>query len=93
MDDETRRKLKNRLRRAQGQLGAAERELEATDDCIELLNRLAAVEGALAKARAVLLTHHIETCVAEALKSGRDGSREVLVDELTDVLGKQLGRT
>ncbi len=92
MDDETRRKLRNRLRRAQGQLSAAERALDETDDCIDLLNRLAAVEGALTKARSVLLTHHIESCVADALKSGGAASRAVLVDELMDVLGKQLGR-
>ena len=92
MDDETRRKLRNRLRRAQGQLAAVERTLDETDDCIDLLNQLAAVEGALAKARAVLLTHHIESCVADTLESGDKASREVLVDELLDVLGKQFGR-
>lgn len=92
VDNETRRKLRNRLRRANGQLAGVERALDETDDCIDLLNQLAAVEGALAKARAVLLTHHIESCVAGALESGDAESRDVLVDELMDVIGKQLGR-
>lgn len=92
MDNETRRKIRNRVRRAQGQLGAVERALNETDDCIDLLNRIATVEGALAKARAVLLTHHIESCVADALESGDDGARGVAIDELMDVIGKQLGK-
>jgi len=92
MDLDTRRKIKNRLRRAQGQLSAAERALNDSDDCIELINKLATVEGALAKARAVLLTHHIESCVADALESGDAGSRSVVIDELMDVIGKQLGK-
>lgn len=92
MNQETQKKVKNRIRRAQGQLAAVERTLDDSDDCILLLNQLAAVEGALAKARAVLLTHHIESCVADALESGSPAAKSVMVDELMDVIGKQIGR-
>lgn len=92
MNSETHRKIRNRLRRAQGQLTAVERSLEESADCIDVLNQLAAVEGALGKARAVLLAHHIETCVVDALESGDGSDRGVLVDELMDVIGKQIGR-
>lgn len=92
MDDATRRKLRNRLRRAQGQLAAVERDLEGSDDCVTLLNHLSAVEGALAKARGVLLTHHVEACVTDVLQSGSDAGRAETIDELMDVIGRQIGR-
>ena len=92
MDDISRQKLRNRIRRAQGQLAAAERAIDDTDDCVALMHRLSAVEGALAKARAALLTHHVESCVATALASGDATARMLVLDALMDVVGKQLGR-
>lgn len=92
MDDATRRKLRNRLRRAQGQLTAVERELEENEDCVALLHQLSAVEGALAKARAVLLNHHIESCVSDALRSGGGADRAEIIDELMELIGRQIGR-
>lgn len=92
MDDATRKKLRNRLRRAHGQLAAVERLLGDEDDCVELLTQLSAVEGALAKARGVLLQHHVETCVAGAMKTGSAPKRAEIVDELMEVIGRQLGR-
>ncbi len=92
MDEPTRRKLRNRLRRAHGQLAAVERSIEADLDCVAVLTQIAAVEGALAKARAVLLGHHVESCVAEAMGHGDPAERAAQIDELLDLIGRQLGR-
>ncbi len=92
MDEITSRKLRNRLRRAQGQLAAVEKGVQESDDCVALLTQLSAVEGALAKARALLLTHHVEACVSDVLKSGTKAERSEIMDDLMELVGRQLGK-
>ena len=90
MDPVTAKKLKHRLRRAQGQLAAIERGLDENVACLDLVTQLSAAEGAVARARAQLLTHHIEACVSDALASGTKKKRAEIVGDLMNVIGRQL---
>ena len=56
--------------------------------CVDVLLQIAAVQGALDQVRKLLLGRHIESCVAEALRSGSRGERQRKVEELLDVFSR-----
>lgn len=86
-DAQTKQKLKNRLRRVQGQVGGLLRMLDEDAYCVDLLLQLAAVQGALGKVSEQLLASHVRTCLAEACESGRREQQQKL-DELVDVFSR-----
>lgn len=88
MNDGTRQKLLNRLRRAQGQLSAIHRMVEDDAYCVDTLLQIAAVRGALDKAGQVLLRYHIENCVSQACNSGDERERQQKIDELMEVFAR-----
>lgn len=58
------RQILNRLRRAQGQLGAVISMVEAGRDCDEVVTQLAAVSKALDRAGFKLLATGLKDCLA-----------------------------
>lgn len=54
--------VKNRLSRAQGQLGGVIRMLEENRDCTEVLTQLAAAQAAVSKAAFALISSGIANC-------------------------------
>ena len=88
MDDETRADAKARLRRVAGQVGGIERMIDEGRYCIDILLQIAAIQGALSEVGRVVLANHIETCLAEALKSGNARERKAKVDEILDILSR-----
>ncbi|MEZ5331090.1 MAG: metal-sensitive transcriptional regulator [Thermoanaerobaculia bacterium] len=91
MDETTKNKLLQRLRRAEGQVTALSRMVEEEKDCVDVLTQIAAVRGALAKAGQLLLGQHLETCVRDAFASGDEAVRDRQVDELMDIFGRYGG--
>ncbi len=86
-----RRRLLRRLSRADGQLAAIRRMVEEDAYCVDILVQIAAVRGALGRVGQMLLSSHIEHCVANAFRSGDDAERERQVDELMDVFSRYGG--
>lgn len=91
MDQELRKKLLGRTKRAQGQLAAVQRMLETDGDCSEVLLQLAAVKGALGRIGEMLLRSHIETCVRDTVQSGDLSEREAVMDDLIAVFARYGG--
>ncbi|MEI7779064.1 MAG: metal-sensitive transcriptional regulator [Actinomycetes bacterium] len=60
----------NRLRRAEGQLGAVIRMLEDGRDCQDVVTLLAAVSKALDKAGFAIVASGLRQCVSQPEKSG-----------------------
>jgi len=67
----------NRLRRAQGQLGAVISMVEQGKDCRSVVTQLSAVSSALDKAGFAIIATAMKECVAEDGKSGKDGDLSV----------------
>ena len=68
--DDTMRQLENRLNRMIGQLGGIKKMLEDNRYCGDILTQVAAVESALQNFGYLVLREHLETCVADEIKSG-----------------------
>ncbi len=92
MDADTKLKVLGRLRRIEGQVQGIQRMLEEDKYCVDILLQLAAVQGAVEQAQKLLLGEHIESCVADAIRSGNARDRQKKVEELLDVFSRFSGR-
>jgi DNA-binding FrmR family transcriptional regulator len=67
----------NRLRRAQGQLGAVISMVEQGKDCRSVVTQLSAVAGALDKAGFWIIASAMKECVAEDGSVAKEGDLSV----------------
>jgi len=72
-----------RLRTAIGHLQAVLRMVNDDTYCPEIMKQLSAVQGSLERVNRIVLRNHLETCVATAMREGRD---EEIVEELMTAL-------
>ena len=85
VNEETRQKAMARLNRIEGQVQGVQRMVEEGKYCVDILLQISAIQGALEQVRKILLGRHIESCVAEAMGSGRKADRQKKIDELLEV--------
>lgn len=76
--------LINRLSRIEGQVRGIKKMIEEDAYCTDILVQVSAITAALNSFNKVLLSNHINTCVADNIKQG---NMEV-VDELVTTLQK-----
>ncbi len=88
LNDETKAKARGRLRRIEGQVQGLQRMLDSDAYCVDILLQISAVQGALDQVQKLLVGRHIESCVADALRSGSKSERQQKVDELLDVFSR-----
>jgi len=88
MDADTKRRVSTRLRRIAGQVAGIERMVAEDRYCVDVLLQVAAVRAALDQVGKVVLESHVETCVADALASGRPRERKQKIAELMEVFSR-----
>lgn len=88
MQEETRQQAQKRIRRIAGQVEGIQRMVEQDRYCVDILLQVAAARAALDGVGKLLLNAHVETCVAEALASGKPKARKEKVAELMEVFSK-----
>lgn len=88
IDEETKRRALARLNRIEGQVQGVQRMVEEEKYCVDILMQISAIQGALEQVRKILLGRHIESCVAEAMASGREGVRQKKIEELLEVFSR-----
>jgi DNA-binding FrmR family transcriptional regulator len=88
LSEETKGKARGRLRRIEGQVQGLQRMIDGDAYCVDVLLQISAVQGALEQVQKLLLGQHIESCVADALRSGSKSERQQKVEELLDVFSR-----
>ncbi len=88
MTPDTREQARRRLRKIAGQVAALERMVDEDRYCVDILLQIAAVRGALDKAGKLLLEGHVQTCVTDAIRSGRAKDRNEKLGELIEVFAR-----
>ncbi len=67
------RETLKRLSYIEGHLAGVKRMLEEDKYCVDILKQTFAIRRAIEKVEAMLLEGHLETCVVEGVRSGREG--------------------
>ena len=88
LNDEAKAKARGRLRRIEGQVQGLQRMIEADAYCVDVLLQISAVQGALEQVQKLLLGRHIESCVADALRTGSRSERQQKIEELLEVFSR-----
>ena len=85
------KKLQPRLKKIEGQVKGLSRMIEKGEYCVDILQQISAVSGALKAAGLIILENHINTCVRQAMVS-RDGQEvKEKIEELMEIYKKFTG--
>ncbi|MEW8986141.1 MAG: metal-sensitive transcriptional regulator [Bacillus sp. (in: firmicutes)] len=79
-------KIKNRVKRIEGQLRGILRMMEEDKDCKEVITQLSAARTAIDRTIGVVVSSNLIKCVRDAEGSGQDS--EQLVKDAVDLLVK-----
>lgn len=72
MKEPTRTDVLKRLNFIEGHLDGIRRMVEADKYCVDVLHQTHAVRRAIEKMESMMLAGHLETCVVEGIRDGRD---------------------
>ncbi len=86
MNEDTRPRLLNRLRRIEGQVRGVARMVEEDRYCIDVLTQLQAVRAALARVEIEMLKSHLGHCIESAIVSGDQAEQRRKAGELIELL-------
>lgn len=85
-EEEEKKKLLNRLKKAEGQIRGIEKMVEDSAYCPDILIQVSAVTSALNAFNKELLASHIKSCVVDDIRKGNDE----VIDELVSVIQKTM---
>lgn len=91
-DTTTKAKALGRLRRIEGQVQGLQRMVSGDAYCVDILLQISAVQGALEQVQKLLLGRHVESCVADAFRSGSRAERQRKIGELLEVFSRFGGK-
>ena len=70
------------LRRIEGQVRGVQRMIEERKYCIDILNQIYAVKGALSRVEEKILEKHFRNCVTEAVTGSSEEEKQQKMDEI-----------
>lgn len=76
------------LRRIEGQVRGVQKMIEGRKYCIDILNQLAAVRGALARVEEKILVKHFRNCVTEAIRGNSEKEKQQKLDEILRLINQ-----
>jgi len=77
-------KVKNRLKRMEGQIRGVLKMMEEEKDCKDVVIQLSAIRSAVDRTAALIVSMNLERCIREA----KDGESEELIKEAVNLLVK-----
>ncbi|MFC1675634.1 metal-sensitive transcriptional regulator [Planctomycetota bacterium] len=74
------------LRRIEGQVRGVQKMIEERKYCIDILNQICAVKGALGRVEEKILETHFENCVTQAVQGASEKERKQKLDEIIKLI-------
>ena len=74
------------LRRIEGQVRGVQRMIEERKYCIDILNQIYAVKGALSRIEDKILKKHFRNCVTEAVIGSSEKEKQQKIDEILKLI-------
>jgi DNA-binding FrmR family transcriptional regulator len=88
--EEERLALEKRLNRIEGQVRGIKKMLVDDRYCGEVLDQLSSIQSALRGVSKTIARNHLETCVTDALRSGKPARAAQTYDEIMHLLYDQI---
>jgi DNA-binding FrmR family transcriptional regulator len=85
MIDEHQATVSKRLKSIAGHVNGIDRMVTEGAYCIDIIKQIQAVQAALNKVNDLMLEHHLNTCVIEAVRGDSKKERERVLAEIVDV--------
>ena len=79
------------LKRIEGQIRGVQKMIEEGRYCIDILNQLLSIIRAIGSVQKKIYKKHLIGCVTETLRGDSSSDKQQKVDEILDLLGKQIG--
>ena len=85
MDSKHRQTITRRLKSIEGHIRGIERMVESDEYCIDVLKQTHAVHKALDRVNALIIQHHLDSCVTEAIRGSDVQERQRVIGEIVEV--------
>jgi DNA-binding FrmR family transcriptional regulator len=76
------------LRRIEGQIRGVQRMIEDRQYCVDILNQIHAVKGALARVEEKILLKHFQHCVTAAIMGSSEKEKQQKLDEIFKLINQ-----
>lgn len=76
INETTQKEVLLRLKRIEGQVRGLQKMVQGGRYCIDIINQITAVSRALEQAGLSVMKRHLESCVADSIRS-KDGSEKI----------------
>ena len=76
------------LKRIEGQVRGVQRMIEDREYCIDILNQILAVKGALARVEEKILQKHFRHCVTTAVIGSSEKEKQQKLDEILKLINR-----
>jgi len=86
--DKTIKEIKPRLKKIEGQIRGISNMIENKEYCIDILQQISAVIGALKSINLIILEGHLNTCVKKAMQSKDEDEINAKIKELIEMYKK-----
>ena len=80
----------NALRRIEGQVRGVQRMVEEKKYCVDILNQIAAIKGALGSVEKSILERHFRHCVKNAITSQSEAETDEKIREIIHLFDKRI---
>lgn len=77
-----------RLRKIEGQVRGVQKMIEGGRYCVDILQLLGSIQGAIEKVENKILERHLQGCVTKAVQSGTSRERNEKFKEILDLIAK-----
>ena len=88
LNERQKRSVANRLRRIAGQIDGVRKMVDQDRYCVDILNQTAAITAALRVVEQMIMENHLNTCVAEAMRSNDQDEQREKTAEIMQIIGK-----
>jgi len=76
------------LKRIEGQVRGVQRMIEDREYCIDILNQIHAVKGAISSVEEKILQKHFRHCVTAAIMGSSDNEKQEKLDEILKLINR-----
>ena len=74
------------LRRIEGQVRGVQTMIESRKYCIDILNQICAIKGALSRVEESILGKHFQNCLTNAIKGSSEKEQQQKLDEILKLI-------